>query len=58
MFLLVAVTEIPKGTPARLRSSKAERIFLNVPIPLLWSVSFSKPSTEIAGVTFADFASL
>ena len=54
---LVGVAENPKGTPASLRLSIACIAFLYAPLPLLSSVSFSKPSTEIPGATFPSSAS-
>jgi len=53
---LVDVTNTPKGTPCFRRMSKAAGTFLWVPFPRLASVSFSKPSTETAGLMLPSSA--
>ena len=54
----VAVTEMPKGTPYLRRFAKARRILAKTPFPRLSSVSFSRPSTDMAGEMLPHSCSL
>jgi hypothetical protein len=55
-FSRVTVAEIPNGTPRAARRSIASWVLRKTPAPRRASVSFSHPSTEMAGVMFPKSA--